>query len=335
MTAEQNVLKTIQEYGLIDRGDRVVLGLSGGPDSLCLLHILNDLKGQLGFELYALHLNHLMRGETAEEDAAWLSAHCEELGVDLKIVKRDIYKLAAESGESVEETGRAARHEALAERAKELGDAKIAFAHNLDDQAETVLMRIFRGTGVHGLAAMEFSRADGVIRPLLNTTRADIEEYCERKGLKPRWDCTNASLDYTRNRIRLKLLPQIAEEYNPNIKNSLARLSANAREDDDCLEEISRGFLPEFTKNAGGGRSISTELLAKLHPAVFKRVVRMVFYDCGLLEDIASTHLNSLRSALLRGMGSGVIQFPKGYRVRIAKGLAVFEKVELERQYTE
>ena len=136
MKAELQVRKTIEEQGLIDPGDKLVLGLSGGPDSLCLLHILADLRKTLGFELSALHLNHLMRGDRAEQDAAWLSAHCEELGVVLKVVKCDVNAKAEAEGICVEEAGRHARHEALAAYAQELGGAKVVFAHNRDDQAQ-------------------------------------------------------------------------------------------------------------------------------------------------------------------------------------------------------
>ena len=327
MKAELQVRKTIEEQGLIAPGDKLVLGLSGGPDSLCLLHILADLRKPLGFELYALHLNHLMRGERAEEDASWLTAHCEELGVELKIVKCDVNAKAENEGICVEEAGRHARHQALAACAAELGGAKVVFAHNRDDQAETVLMRILRGTGVHGLAAMEYKRKDGVIRPLLDTPRTEIEAYCTRNSLEPLWDCTNASLDYTRNRIRLQLLPQLAEEYNPSVKDGLARLASNARDDDDYLNSeallMYAMMAPTKTPNVV---SMSSKFLCSLHPAIYQRVLRMAFAEIGLTEDIASVHIDALRSVLESGAGGKLVEFPAGYTAKVLRGVVTLER---------
>ena len=327
MNAELRVRKTIEENALIKKGDRLVLGLSGGPDSLCLLHILADLRKPFGFELYALHLNHLMRGKQAEEDALWLEKHCCGLDVGFKVVKCDVNAKAAAEGICVEEAGRHARHEALAAYAAELGGAGIVFAHNRDDQAETVLMRILRGTGVHGLAAMEYKRRDGVIRPLLDTSRAEIEAYCEKHGLKPLWDSTNASLDYTRNRIRLQLLPELAEEYNPSIKDGLARLASNARDDDDYLNaEAMRIYAHMAPEINDGTVSLSAKALAGLHPAVYQRVVRMAFAEIGLAEDIAGVHLDALRRVLESGAGGKVVEFPSGYSVSVLRGIATFAR---------
>ena len=221
----------------------------------------------------------------------------------------------------MEEAGRKARHGALMELCEELGGAKAAFAHNRDDQAETVLMRILRGTGVHGLAAMEYERADGVIRPLLDTPRSEIEAFCEKRGLIPRFDSTNASLDYTRNRLRLELIPQLAAEYNPSLKEGLARLSANAAEDDSCLEELADSFIASADISAGEGLvSVPRKALKQLHPAVFKRVVRKLFLGLGLDEDIASVHLNPLYRAVMKANNRAVIEFPHGYSAEAGAG---------------
>ena len=329
MKAEFQVRKTIDENNLISEGDKLVLGLSGGPDSLCLLHILADLRSTYGFELYALHLNHLMRGERAEADAAWLTQHCKELGVTLKVVSCDVNAKAKAEDICVEEAGRHARHDALAEYASELGSAKVVFAHNRDDQAETVLMRIMRGTGIHGLAAMEYRRKDGVIRPLLDTPRTEIEDYCSRKGLTALWDSTNASLDYTRNRIRLQLLPQLEEEYNPSLKEGLARLASSARDDDDYLNAEAHLFYrmldPSVTPNVV---SMSSRFLGTLHPAMFQRILRMAFAEIGLTEDIASVHINSLKSVIDNGAGGKIVEFPGGYTAKLLRGVVTLERPE-------
>lgn len=328
MNAELSVRKTVKEHEMIRPKDRVILGLSGGPDSLCLLYVLAEMRRSLRFELSALHLNHLMRGEKASEDVEWLSARCRELGVPLTVSVCDVYRKASEEGISPEEAGRKARHGALKRQQACMqsacgsgpsgGRVLIALAHNRDDQAETVLMRILRGSGVHGIAAMEHVRSDGLIRPLLDTPRSEIERYCERLDVRPRWDSTNADLAYTRNRLRLELMPSLAREYNPNLKDCLVRLSANAREDDDCLERLARAEIKGYSG------SFPVKRLAALDPAVAKRAVRMLFYEKGLVEDIASAHLNSLLAAVKARRTGKVIEFPHGFTARLTRDSVLF-----------
>ena len=327
MEAASRVRKTIEEHDLIRRDDIVILGLSGGPDSLCLLHVLAGLRADLGFGLRALHLNHLMRGEAAEEDVRFLSEECRSLDVPLSVVRCDVPAKAAAENISVEEAGRAARHEALQSEAAGLrkggASVKIAFAHNLNDQAETVLMRVLRGTGVHGLAAMEYVRDDGVIRPLLDVRRADIEAYCGEHGLSPRFDSTNASDDYTRNRLRKYLMPSLAEEYNPNLTEVLVRLAENAREDDDCLSHMAeRSFAEALIGRESGILRLDFSALRDMPPALFKRVIAKGFSEIGLARDIASVHLNALAAAVRGNRFGKTIQFPQGYYARVlARGV--------------
>ncbi len=330
MNAELQVRRTVQEHNMIAPGDTVILGLSGGPDSLCLLHVLKDMQRSLDFDLQALHVNHLMRGEKASEDAAWLSDHCRQLGVPLTVAVCDVYAKAEKEGISPEEAGRKARHSALLRQkaamespcAVRRGRVLIALAHNRDDQAETVLMRILRGTGIHGIAAMEHVREDGLIRPLLDTPRSEIEAYCEKNRLTPRWDSTNADTNYTRNRLRLEILPLLEQAFNPSLKEGLARLADNAREDDDFLEALAARAAE------GHEGSFPVKELAAMDPALAKRTVRILFAQKGLAEDIASAHLESLLEAV-RGRRTGkVIEFPRGYRARITREAVLFEGPE-------
>ncbi len=320
MDARLRVIKTVDEHKLINEGDRLVLGLSGGPDSLCLLHVLAGLREKLGFELYALHLNHLMRGADAEADVAFLKSECAALKVPLTVVRCDVYKKAEDENTSPEEAGRIARHEALSAEAARLAadgsgrPAKIVFAHNRGDQAETVLMRIFRGTGIHGLAAMEYEREDGVIRPLLDTPRSEVEEFCTKNSLKPRFDSTNASDDYTRNRLRHHLIPQLEEEYNPNLKDVLFRLAENAREDDAyLLKEAAQALEGLVTARGEGFVKLDAKKLRAMDPAIQKRVISMAFRSIGLTQDIASVHLNPLCRTLNANLGGRTVEFPSGY----------------------
>ena len=357
LAAEKSVRKTIDEHNLIWRGDVLVLGLSGGPDSLCLLNILLGLQKELGFVLCALHFNHCVRGAEADEDEAYLRAYCAQLGVPLKVVKEDIPSLAKEQGMSVEECGRKRRQEALLVYADEIADAwnlhpellpegaakecienaknyeihpRVVLAHNADDQAETVLLRIIRGTGVHGLAAMRYMREDGLIRPLLDTARSDIEDYCRQKGLEPRIDKTNASTDYLRNKVRLELLPELAK-INPNIKNCLGRLADNAAADDGFINDEALGWLQDHKPTSWKPSEIGKDYLSEerpllirdlrgLSPALFNRIVRIKFEQIGLNEDIAAVHINALTKAIYTNVGNKTIEFPKGYTAYINHG---------------
>ena len=329
MNAELQVRKTVKEHNMIASGDTVILGLSGGPDSLCLLHVLKDMQRSLDFNLQALHVNHLMRGDQAKADEEWLYEHCRSLGVPLIVTLCDVYAKAEEEGISPEEAGRKARHSAL-QRQKAMLESpcgglckgsrvRIALAHNRDDQAETVLMRLLRGTGIHGIAGMEYVREDGLIRPLLDTPRSEIEAYCESKGLSPRWDSTNADTYYTRNKLRLEVLPLLEKEFNPNLKEVLARLAANAREDDALLEKLAAQAAE------GHKGSFPVRELAAMDPALAKRVVRMLFAREGLVEDIASAHLESLLEAVQGRRTGKVIEFPHGYRAEITHDEVLFK----------
>ena len=363
----KQIADTIKEHALIGRGDAVLLGLSGGPDSLCLLHVLNSLQTEFGFELRALHLNHKVRSD-ADADAEWLQNHCGLLGVPLRVETVDIPALAKTNGISAEEAGRIERQKALFQEARRIaaeknapGSVKVALAHSRDDQAETVLLRLLRGTGTHGLAAMEYKRADGLIRPLLDVSRKDIEAYCASGGLQPRIDSTNASADYTRNRVRLDLIPAIEAQFNPNIKETLCRLAANAREDDAALQAAAEQWLDahirpgvsyaEQTDRAGASPlkagadpdeaafpapaaasaadtaamqiALPLKELTALRPAIFKRVIVLAFSRIGLTQDIAAVHLNSLKQAADKNYGGKVIEFPHNYKAKIEKGFAV------------
>ncbi len=323
--AEESVKKTISSRGLIPKGSAVVLGLSAGPDSLCLLHILLGLKEKLGFELCALHVNHMLRGADADADESFARSFCEEQGIPLRVVKKDVMAMAKEQGLSTEDAGRRVRYEAFFRYAEELRKdgrpALIALAHNRDDQAETVLMRLIRGTGVHGLAAMEYKRADGVIRPLLDTPRSAVEEYCREKGLEPRIDKTNSEPGYTRNRVRLELLPLLESSYNPKIKEALVRLSSFAAEDEACLRDEAEAFVKARAPESPAGSLVfKAEELNSLHPAIEKRVLALALSKLGLKEDLSAERLAAVTGALKSGRGGLTIELPRGFKALIGRG---------------
>lgn len=241
------VRRTINRYGLLAGGGTVVVGVSGGPDSLCLLHVLNCLRDDYGIELHVAHLDHRIRGLESEEDAAFVTRLAEEWGLPATIEARDVPQLARESKLAIEEAARQARYSFLAQVARVVGAKRIAVGHNADDQTETIVMHWLRGAGLAGLRGMlpltnlgemrlEAAWPDHppldlqLIRPLLETPRAEIEAYCQEHGLKPRFDRSNLDTTYYRNRLRHELIPYL-ETYNPNIREVLRR-SARVISDD-------------------------------------------------------------------------------------------------------
>ena len=246
------VRETIEHYRLLDDGETVVVGVSGGPDSLCLLHVLHQLSTEFDLRLHVAHLHHRIRGEDADADAAFVAALAKEWGLPCTVETRDVPAMAREKKLAIEEMARLARYAFLARLAHQIGAQKIAVGHNADDQTETVLMHWLRGSGLAGLRGMlpltplrqlRLHLADPdleleswdllLIRPLLEVTRADIEAYCAAHSLQPRFDRSNLDTTYYRNRLRHELLP-LLETYNPAIRQVLRR-SARVITDDYAL----------------------------------------------------------------------------------------------------
>lgn len=253
-----------------------MVAVSGGPDSLSLLHILwseREARGLAAVE--AAHLDHGLRGEESAAEAAWVSAWCEERGIPCYVGQADVAALAAESKVSKQEAARAARYAFLEETAAQVGATKIATGHTRDDQAETVLMNILRGTGLDGLRGIP-ERRELFVRPLLDVSRAEIEDYSAAHRLEPRRDPSNLSSDaYTRNRVRLDLLPRLAREYNPAVADALLRLSEIAGRDLDYLQTQAEMALAEVTREHDVFRLVlDTAGLARLHPALLRHVLR-------------------------------------------------------------
>lgn len=240
---EKKVFETIQKYNLIQRGDRIVVAVSGGPDSICLLDILNKIKNkncQLNPEpvaIFVAHVNHMIRKEACE-DEAFVRDYCEKNGIEFFSKSIDVEKFANNNKMGTEEAGRFVRYEFFDEVAKKVGANKIAIAHNKNDSAETIIMNILRGTGVSGLKGIEPIKNNKYIRPLINCKREEIENYCEKNSLNPRIDKTNFENVYTRNKVRNIVIPYIKKEFNSNIVETITRLSELVKEDDDFIQNI-------------------------------------------------------------------------------------------------
>lgn len=233
---EKKVLETIKKYNLIENGDKLVLAVSGGPDSITMLDILNEIKNEkiIDFEISVAHINHMIR-EEAKSDELYVKNYCEEKNIDFYSKSIDVLKLANNNKTGTEEMGRIVRYKFFDEVLEKTGSNKVSIAHNKNDKAETMIMNILRGSGISGLKGIEPKRGK-YIRPLIECERYEIENYCKEKNLNPRIDKTNFDNTYTRNKIRNIVIPYIKQEFNPNIINTLSRLSELVVEEDDYIE---------------------------------------------------------------------------------------------------
>ena len=233
---KDKVIETIKKYELIQAKDKIVLGVSGGPDSITMLDILNEIKNEkiIDFEICVAHINHMIRKE-AKLDELYVKNYCEEKNIDFYSKSIDVLKLANNNKTGTEEMGRIVRYKFFDEVLEKTGSNKVSIAHNKNDKAETMIMNILRGSGISGLKGIEPKRGK-YIRPLIECERYEIENYCKEKNLNPRIDKTNFDNTYTRNKIRNIVIPYIKQEFNPNIINTLSRLSELVVEEDDYIE---------------------------------------------------------------------------------------------------
>ena len=236
---KKKVLETIKKFRLIENGDKLVLGVSGGPDSIAMLNILNEIKNDekinLDYEIVVAHINHMIR-EEAKEDELYVKGYCEKNKIEFYSKSIDVKKLANTNKIGTEEAGRNVRYEFFNEILEKTHSNKIAIAHNKNDSAETIIMNIIRGSGISGLKGIEAKRGL-YIRPLIQCERKEIENYCNEYNLNPRIDKTNFENEYTRNKIRNIVIPYVKKEFNPNIVNTLERLSDLVKEEEDYIEK--------------------------------------------------------------------------------------------------
>ena len=236
---ESKVKSAIDKYGLINKNERVLVGLSGGADSVALLHVLLKIAPERGFELCAAHLNHGIRGAEAYHDQRFVEELCGQLGVPLVCEQLDIPGIARAEGKTLEQAAREKRYEFFHRAAGELGADKIAVAHHMDDQAESIMLHLIRGSGLKGLMGMEPAYGN-IIRPLLRARRREIEEYAADNGLSYCTDSTNLERDASRNRIRLDLIPYIQENLNPCFVEGLCSMGELLRQDEEYLDGLAR-----------------------------------------------------------------------------------------------
>lgn len=295
----------------VRRGDGVVVAVSGGVDSMVLLHVLVRLAPRLDLRLRVAHIHHGLRGSSADRDAALVSAEAARYALPISVER-----LAAETRPrrtSVQAWARAARYARLEATRRRVRAAWILTAHNRNDQAETVLLNLLRGAGLRGLAGIPKVR-ERILRPLLAVSRAEIEAYAAARGVRFREDPSNRSVAYRRNRIRRQLLPLLAREYNPRIVETLAALATQAREDDDALTSLAATLADKALRVRGRAVGVSVSALCAASPAVARRLFQEAFRraavgTCGLTR----RHLVALTLLATRG---GEVRLPGGLRAR-------------------
>lgn len=297
----------IDRYGMLPDGTRVLCAVSGGADSVCLLCRLLELGARRRLEIVAAHYNHGLRGAESDRDEAFVRALCAERGVPLVCGRGDVAAYARENGLGIEEAARTLRYAFLERTADETGCGRIATAHTADDNAETMLLNLARGTGLRGLCGIPPVRGR-LVRPLLMTTRAEVEAYLAQHGAAHVEDSSNSADDYARNRVRHTAVPAL-ESVNPAFAANAGRAAALLREDEAFLQSLARDFLAENFKDG----ALPAGALAALPDPVSARVLRLV---CG--QALGARHVEALRR-LARGEGLGHADVP-GMRVTREQG---------------
>lgn len=298
----------IDRYNLISHGDRLVLGVSGGADSVALLLLLTELAPEYEMQITAVHVNHGIRGEEADSDMRFTEELCERRGVPLKVFNEDVKEIAKREGLSLEEAGRRVRYAAFEAVARDVKASLIAVAHHMDDNAETMLFRAVRGTGLKGLAGMTPKRqlAEGIflIRPLLSVRRNEITEWLSEKGQKYCTDSTNLNDEYSRNQIRNRVLPEL-EDINPGAVGNLCALAEQSRKVEEYLAreaETKYGSCVEFGRV---DNTLQVRVPKEFEPVLFERILRnALFRVAGHEKDITSLHIKLLSELTEKQTGS-------------------------------
>lgn len=372
---------TIEEHELFENGMHIVLGLSGGPDSVCLFDVLCELAKEQNLKIYPVHINHKFRPGAAEADQEYVEGLCRLNGLQCESFVYDCGKIAETEGLTSEEAGRKVRYEAFVQTAENVARRNavskdkivIAVAQNANDQAETILFRMLRGSGTDGLAGIAYKRYEkgfAVVRPLLDVSRDEIERYCKERNLSPRRDHTNEEAVYTRNKIRLELIPMLAERFNPNIIDTVNRLGRSAACDKDFLyEEAYRAYesvrcpaersesdnrmkekesqntvqnekqvsMRGLKSSQRWGKECSLEVyalpLSKLHKAVRIRIYHIMLEEIGMTENITQGQLDAIERVCFSESPSAACDLSDGFRASKMYDRLRFYRVQSESKY--
>lgn len=307
----KNILEIVKTHKMIQTGDHILCAVSGGADSVALLRAMLQLRTQLDIDVCACHLNHALRGEESERDEAFVRALSERLHVPLRVKKCDVKKYAEEQNLGIEEAGREIRYTFFNEIAEELGAQKIATAHTLDDNFETMIFHLARGTGTQGLRGIPPVRHN-VIRPLRNCTRRDIESYLYTINQPYVIDSSNESLDYTRNRIRREVIP-VLRAINPRAAQAAGRTAELLRRDESYLREQAVIACQAVAEEAQDGCLLDCTGLIQMPEALQGRMIRQVLRTVGMpMGQCTAGVIRKIIATLQSANPSAVLHLPGG-----------------------
>lgn len=326
MDVQEATRRAIRRHNLVAPGSNLVIAVSGGADSMALLHALVVLRDQktLDIHLTAVSLDHGLRGADGAADVAYVVQQCDRWQVKCITGNTDTRALANSRKLGIEEAARFARYSFLAKMAQETGASRVATAHHADDQAETVLMRLLRGTGVAGLAGMgyeapmPYNLIFTVIRPLLNVTRRQIEAYNAAQGIAPCHDASNDDETYTRNYLRQTLLPEMETRF-PGSARALTQLAESAAVDNAFMEAALAEQTEPHIERLSGQITITRMHFQGLDPALQRRFLRKAIRELGMNEEIGHEHILAAVEVLTNGETGAVAEFPGGLRARLER----------------
>lgn len=290
----KKIFNVIEKYDMIRPGMHVIAGVSGGADSVCLLYVLSEYRRQVPFSITAVHVEHGLRGKESLEDGKFTEKLCRQLNIPVRVVQSPVRQRAHEQGISLEEAGRKERYRIFEEIRTECGGHRIAVAHNQNDQAETVLWNLVRGSGLKGLGGIRPVRGN-VIRPLLFTRRQEIEEILEKAGLSWRTDRTNLQQDYTRNRIRLLVLPEMERILNREASAHIAQAAEKLWEVQEYVDLMTDRAADSCLRQKDSSVIVDLECFQAQDPLIQKEILRRAVELCvNSLKDFGSVHLENL-----------------------------------------
>lgn len=322
------VRQTIRRFRMFSRGQLVLVAFSGGPDSLALLHVLTTLRDELKLHLYAAHLNHQIRGHEADEDERFCREAARQLGLPIAIQKVDVPQLVRQRRQSVEVVAREVRYAFLQEAARQVNATAIALGHHADDQVETVLLNIFRGSGTEGVAGIPPVRGM-YVRPLLEVTRTEIEQYCKEHDLQPRTDSTNRLPEHKRNLVRISVLPAL-EQFFPGVRPNLRRLAEIVREDVTVLRAQADESLRSLALQLADDRvSLDLRRYRLLPASLQRRVTREAIRHLrGDLLGVEMVHVEAVRSLAAARLTGKRLEVPGGIVALVRYNELIFGRPE-------
>ncbi len=309
------VARTISRYAMFGPGEKIGIAVSGGADSVALLHCLFELAPSRKWTLVVLHLNHCLRGAESAGDAAFVRELATALALPCRMGRIEVKQLAAETGDNLEQAARRARYEFLGGFIESGEVGKVALGHTLSDQAETVLFRLLRGTGTTGLAGIRPVTGDGFLRPLIEVDRTDVLEYLRSRGIEWREDSSNSDPRYDRNRIRHTLLPLLRREWNPALPEILARMATVAQSEEAYWTAEMNRLAPEYLLRRDSAVLLRADQFKELPRAVTRRLIRHAVEQVkGDLRSIGFIHIEQVIELMEASTGDGGVSLP-GLRV--------------------